>query len=453
MLGLELDRPIEAVVSDFSHEGRADKGVDRTGADGSLRAFGGSGRQRDLLVGPSCNRASVLGGFMRIIGLIAGICALAGAQTLNLDSLPRPAVPADPLELVTAAAQQVQTPEQRLAATTLLTHARDLSNVRAQPYDLKTSFVSTGSLPSDGSWTMEDVSIGKAYRWTAQGPNYAGITVYPGSTQGLAYSNQAGGSIPLRLKQLREAIFFVNPPIGPQASIRIASGYLNGAAQNCVLNVTGAGGRTFTGPRNWEEEEYCVDSSTGLLTTYSPAPGLYVRYDYTSAKQFHGKTIPNGFTITEGGRQIADVRIESVSDPAANAAALFDTTGLTALGVGRVMDGGIHFRELVPLSKLAAPATPPRNPRVQVTVLHGTAMPDGTLSEVEILASSDANLNQAVLNSATKPQFPNRFLYTQVGATPQSEHIYFTFEFIVSQQRFAVFFAIFAREFLFTTQT
>ncbi|MBV8844808.1 MAG: hypothetical protein JO307_18535 [Bryobacterales bacterium] len=369
--------------------------------------------------------------FKRVSRVILFASSAAAFGQGPFESLPRPPIPADPLELVTAAAQQVQTPEQRLAATMLLTHARDLSNVRAQPYDLKTSFLTSGSLPSDGSWTMEDIAIRGAYRWTAQGPNYSGVTVYPGSTQGLAYSNQAGGSIPLRLKQVREAIFFVNPPMGPRAAIRVAAGYLNGAAQSCVLNVTGAGGRTFTGARNWEEEEYCVDSNTGLLTTYSPAPGLYVRYDYSTAKQFHGKTIPNGFTITEAGRQIVDARIENVTDPAASAA-LFNTNGLTAAGVGRVMDGGSRFRGFVPLGKLPVPGAT-GNSRIQVAVLHGNAMPDGSISELEILASSDASLNQTALNRAAAQQQMRLGARSQPGATPQSEHIFFTFEFLVSQ--------------------
>jgi hypothetical protein len=353
--------------------------------------------------------------------------AQSGIQ--NLDALPRPSLPSDPLELVTGPATTVQTPEQRLAATTLLTHARDLSNVRAQPYYLKTSVTTSGSLSSDGSWTLEDISPGRRYRWTAQGPGYAVVNVYPDTTQGMLYSNQPAGVIPLRLEQVREAIFFVNPPMGPQASLRVATGYLNGAAQSCVLNVTTAGGRTFSGPRNWEEEEYCVDSKTGLLTTYSPAPGLYIRYDYTSAKQFHGKTIPGGFTITEAGRQVADARTESVSDPSANTDAVFDTTGLTAIGIGRVMNGGIRFRGLIPLGMSFAGGAA-GNSTIQVVTLHANALPDGSLGEPEILASSDASLNQTALDRASmqnKMRFGNR---AQPGATPESEHIFFTLEFV-----------------------
>jgi hypothetical protein len=343
----------------------------------------------------------------------------------SFDSLPRPPIPADPLELVTGAAVNVQTAEQRLAAKGLLDNARNLSNVRAVPYDLKTVFITSGSLPSDGSWTMEDTAPGgRVYRWTAQGPNYSAVNFYPDSTRGLVYSNQPGGAIPLRLSQVREAIFFVGPPMGPMASIRLGSGFLNGAQQNCLLTMTGAGGRQFSGPRNWLEEEYCVDANTGLLTTYSPAPGVYVRYDYSSAKQFHGKTIPGGFTISEGGREIVQVRTESVIDPPSAQSPLFSTTGLTPLGVGRVMNPATRVHGMPPVGRPAA-----GNPAIQVVVLHGNLSPDRSLGETEILASSDSTLNQAALDRAAQW---NSLLggRTQPGATAQSEEMLFTFEFV-----------------------
>jgi hypothetical protein len=49
--------------------------------------------------------------------------------------------------------------------------------------------------------------------------------------------------------------------------------------------------------------------------TYSPAPGLYVRYDYTNAIPFHSKTIPGGSIITEAGRTVIQAKTQSVSDP------------------------------------------------------------------------------------------------------------------------------------------
>src|SRR5450432_4563736 len=75
---------------------------------------------------------------------------------LDSKTIPRPPIPADALELVTGAAQPVQDAQQRIAAINLLNKARDLSNVRAQPYELKTSFSSSGGLASDGNWVLDD---------------------------------------------------------------------------------------------------------------------------------------------------------------------------------------------------------------------------------------------------------------------------------------------------------
>jgi hypothetical protein len=130
----------------------------------------------------------------------------------------QPPVPSDPLELVSGDAQPVQNAEQRAAATHLLTKAHTLSNVRAYPYDLKTTFMSSGA--SEDSWSLEDTSPSRdVYRWTAQGPSYSAINLH--SNQ-LVYSNRAG-DMPLRLAQVRAAIFFVSPAAGPHASLRTAA--------------------------------------------------------------------------------------------------------------------------------------------------------------------------------------------------------------------------------------
>lgn len=98
----------------------------------------------------------------------------------------------------------------------LLDKAHGLSNVRAQPYALKTSFIASGGLASDGSWVLEDIAPkGGGYRWTAQGPNYSAINLYPASSANGLYGNQPSGILPLRLTQVRSAIFFIYPGVGP----------------------------------------------------------------------------------------------------------------------------------------------------------------------------------------------------------------------------------------------
>src|SRR5580698_9736135 len=270
---------------------------------------------------------------MRVIKLFPILSLFAFAAGLDFDAIPRPPLPPDPLELVTGDAQPVADAQQRIAALELLNKAHGLSNVRAQPYDLKTAFTASGGLASDGNWTLEDMAPkGGGYRWTAQGPNYSAINLYPESSTNGLYGNQPSGILPLRLLQVRSAIFFIYPTVGPRASVRTATASLNGIAQNCVLVVIGAGNRTFSGGRNWEESEYCVDAQTGLLTQYSPAPGLFIRYDYSSGIRFHDKFIPTAFNIFENGQAVAEARTIAVTEPPARTDAMFDTTGLIELG-------------------------------------------------------------------------------------------------------------------------
>lgn len=333
------------------------------------------------------------------------------------------------MELITGEAQQAQDAQQRIAAIGLLEKAHSLSNVRAQPYDLKTSFIAYGGLASDGNWMLEDTARGRQYRWTATGPNYSIVNLYPERSANGLYSNQASGVLPLRLLQVRSAIFFVYPTPGPQASIRTATGFLNGEPQNCVLVVIGAGSRTFTGTRNWEESEYCADSKTGLLTQYSPAPGVFVRYDYSSGIRFHNAFIPTAFSISENGKVVAEAKTVSVTEPPAVTDPMFDTAGLTPVGAGRAMNPGANFPIMLPAPGQSF-ANTNATPAIQVVSLHGDITGDGRLSEVEILASTDPSLNQAALERATA--IAQGRVPVQPGATMQSSEIFLTFEFLTA---------------------
>lgn len=51
----------------------------------------------------------------------------------DFNSIPRPPMPADPMELVTGDAQPVQDTPQRIAAIGLLEKARNITNIRVQP--------------------------------------------------------------------------------------------------------------------------------------------------------------------------------------------------------------------------------------------------------------------------------------------------------------------------------
>ena len=353
-----------------------------------------------------------------------GAVLLPGLLLAQIQPPSEPAVPPDPLELVTGNALPVQDVGQRAEIINLLLNSHRLSNVRAQPYDLKTAFTASGPSASSGVWQLEDMSAGGFYRWTAQGPGYSAVNL---QANRIMYSNQPANSLPLRLLQVREAIFYSEPMVGPRASLRTANGNINGVAVVCALISHNANTLAQTGGRRWEEEEYCVDPKAGTLMTYSLAPGLYVLYDYSKALQFHGKVIANKFTITEAGQTVVEAQTESVGDPPNNPAA-FQTAGLNQIGVGPVMSAPWRIRARRP-----APAGTPGS-AAQMVVLHGVQSPDGQITEVELLASSDASLNESAVAAAAKWAAGSMGQEPEPGATPQSHEVLMTVQYLPSQQ-------------------
>jgi hypothetical protein len=333
-----------------------------------------------------------------------------------------PALPSDPLELVPRNAQLVESAEDRAAAITVLERARQLSNVRAQPYDLKTSFTSYGTSSSDGSWNLEDMSPERdVYRWTAQGPSYSATYLYRNK---LLSADQPARALPLRLAQARDALFFIYPWTGRFTSLRTANASLAGAELRCVLVNQGFQDRQPpAGGRGWDEAEYCVDTRSGALTTYSPVPGLYVRYDYASALRFHDKLIPDGFTISEAGRNVIEARTETVRDPPDANASIFSPAELKPLGVGSVMK---VVRARIP----GDPVPMTSGASLDFVVLHGMISPQGRLEEIEILASSNSAFDQTALQRAQQWRGSTFFNHpSQPGTTPQSGEAILTVAF------------------------
>jgi len=330
-----------------------------------------------------------------------------------------PAVPRDPLELVTGDAQPVETADQRATVTQMLFQAFSLSNVRAFPYDRKTAFTSLGSASSEGNWQLEDISPGEDfYRWSAQGPSYSVVNLF---NNRMLYSDQPGAAIPLRLAQVRSAMFFLRPVVGPRATLRTASSNFNGISLECILLSHMGAAKGVVGGRHWNESEYCVDTASGTLITLSLAPGLYVLYDYSQAIHFHDRVVPNKFTITEAGRTVIEAQTTSVSDPPTNNS-LFQPSGLSQVGVGALMTAPWNFPNSVPSAAVPSGSA-------QVVVVHGMQSPSGQVTDTEVIASSDSTLDSAALNVAAKWQqrAPDD---AEPGTTPQSHEILVTITFL-----------------------
>ena len=292
-----------------------------------------------------------------------------------------PPVPSDPLELVTGDAQPVTDAAQRAEIVDLLVKAHRNSNVRAQPYDLKTTFTISGSL-SAGDWQEEDIApSGDFYRWTVAGPGYSTLNL---TAHHLFYSSQQFTVLPLRLMQVHQALFRPEAVVRAHATLRIANASLDGVDLTCALVTHNAVAPAAAGGRRWEEQEWCVDPKAGTLVTYSEAPGSYVHYDYSNALQFHGRLIPNGFTITQAGETIVQAQAASVTKPPANPEA-YQTAGLNQIGEGASMAlAPWEFRMTFPGGAGGAPIT-----GTQVVAVHAMQATDGEISDAEVIASSD----------------------------------------------------------------
>jgi hypothetical protein len=327
--------------------------------------------------------------------------------------------PSAPLELVTSGAEPVQTAEERANALDLLAKAQRLSTVRAQPYDLKTSFTTYGSLPSDGQWTLEDIGPGPGiYRWTAEGPGFSGTFLY---TNRFMLSSNKTGALPLRLMQVRNAIFGVYGPLGPRQAMRIAMSDLNGGAVECLLAGPdfsfGRGAEPALPPgHNYQEQEYCVNTEAGLLETYSPVAGIYIRYDYGNAIHFHDHIVPVGFTIYEKGRVVVEAKTDNVADPPSANSEMFQPGRMNSIGAGAVIAPTVHSWR-----GGSAPDAPITSP--QLVVLQGSPSPDGQLNEVEIVSTTDERLNNAAIQDASRPGPMGMIQNDQPGATAQSRVI------------------------------
>jgi hypothetical protein len=336
-------------------------------------------------------------------------------------------VPYDPSEAVIGDAPLIRDAKDRAATLQLLLTAQRLSNVRLHAYDLKTTFTSYGSLPSDGRWTLEDTSPGVSiYRWTAQGPSFSAVFL---SLDRLLSSNEPGGAVPLRLAQVRSAIFGVYAPqIGPYATLRVANSELRGGEFQCVLVGRGNFGKTepnFAKGRSFDESEYCVDPRTGLLAMYSPFAGEYIHYDYANAQHFHDVTIPDRFTITEGGKTIIEARTESVSDAPPKSSNLFVAEGLAPIGAGVVLEVPSLMRGVRPLPN----ASPGESANVEVVVVHGVVSPDGKLNEAEVVTSTNPGLDRDALEYAAKNPTLRMGANAQPGAAQHPREMVFTEEF------------------------
>lgn len=361
----------------------------------------------------------------RLCWIVAG-CLPSVALT---QGMPRPAsIPADPLELASSRVAAAPSTANRDDALALLRRARANYALRAgaRAYDLKVSFTvnSGGQTAADGDWQMEDMfDPGLGSRWTAKGPG--GNTITRIHTQDrMLYGDETAAYVPLRLQEVRAALLGPLPladGLG-RASIRTTTASYAGMELTCLL----IGPRVDTkvsGGRHWNEAEGCIDAQSGLLATASQIPGRYFAYDYSSARRFDGHVLPNKVIVTEGGKTVTTISVDSLTALDSPDPNLFvPTAAMRARGRPIVLAGAHKITRAAPPGASPAGATP------DAVCVFGVMTPDGQLMEAHSLQPSDPN-------SAAAVQAARQTTYQRppVGVEPQQYFLFIVERFGASR--------------------
>lgn len=319
--------------------------------------------------------------------------------------IPIAPVPADPHELATGVIKILDQTDQRATVLGLIERARQNSDLHApagHPFDLKVSFEAAGNLAQTGPGQMEEIWLQPyQWRWTAKLGSYIQTRLMSGRM----YDDNPT-FLPLRLQMVRGTIFW---PIhmGPNELLRIASGTWNGSAVMCVLNSNPRFEASKVAGRSWEESEFCIDTKSGLLQTYSVAPGIYAVYDYQNAMRFHASLLPRTISIFESGAVVLTVHLDSITDAAQADPTLFTPTPkMESQGTGPVIAGQLHF--LAPGG--VAPVS--TGGMIQPVIVHALLDSEGKVQEAEALQTSDPTLASTALalvkNSTYAPQQEGR---------------------------------------------
>ena len=310
------------------------------------------------------------------------------------------ALPYDPLELATGPTTVPDTPQKRELLLNLLEHARQNNGMHAPgtpPFAMKVSFNSNGTSRYTGFGEIEETWMsGQTFRWSARLGDYSQLRIF---YEGAAYDDKPRGPIPLRIQMVRSSVFWPVTGRFAPALIRMATANWQGAEVACMLISGGMNDATPTPGRRWEETEYCIEPKTGLLRTYSEAPGIYTVYDYSETLQFHGRTLARQISIVEDGATVLQIHIDSLADAANSDPDQFvPTKKMLSHGPGDILVGPFRFPQFVP-------APPGHNGVIQPVIVHAVLDKKGHVVEAEALQHSDSLLMDAALTIVERSNY------------------------------------------------
>jgi hypothetical protein len=330
----------------------------------------------------------------RFFGLF--IPSLLGIPVLLAQTNPPPP---DPQEVVTREPHTLSKPAERSAALDLLDRARQNYNLHdiSVPYALKVSFETNGAAQNEGQGTMEELSNGGSHwRWMAKLQDSLVIRI---GVNGRVYGTNPSELVPLRVQMIRSALHWPIMRNAGVSAIRAASVERDGKAMSCLL--LSASIPPNPGPRSWVENEYCIDPDTGLLQTWSEAPGIFVVYDYGGAAEFHGHMLPRQLSIFEGGHIVVQARVESPEDSPNIDASLFQPTP-------EMVEEGGSFTLASPnrFPMRVDPSDAPTSTFFQPVIVHAILdAQDGRVLDAEALQNSDRDLSRAAMDLVRSTSF------------------------------------------------
>jgi hypothetical protein len=330
-------------------------------------------------------------------------------------------IPNDPLELVTSRVRAVASSGKRADVAQLLDRARHSLALRSgsQGYDLKVRFTvdSGGQTGHDGAWKMEDIFDPKlGHRWTAGSSDSYTITRI--SSHGKLYGEETEDYVPLRLQEARAALFDAIPSAQNVASaaIRQSPAVFNGARLTCVLlSGSQVDARSIPG-RRWDESEECIDGESGLVRMHSQVPGRYFLYDYSDAPRLGDHILPRKVTVTEAGRTVTTISVESLTELTSPDPGLFvPTEEMKAKG------RAISMARAQKIWHVAGRG--PAGAATHAVCVFGLVTPEGKLVEAHSLQPSDPNSNEAIEAAQQMT-----FAYPALLAPPPQQHFVFVIQ-------------------------
>ena len=306
-------------------------------------------------------------------------------------SLAVASVPASPYELVTGPAKLLGESDQRASVLGLIERARQNSDLHAaggHPYLLKVSFEASGDVAYTGAGQFEELWYAPGeWRWKAHLGSYTQDRI---NLRGRVF-DQYVSPMPLRLQMVKGAIFW---PILMRsgAALRISAGTWQGKSVLCVLGSRMLGNGSDIPGRRWQETEFCMDTNSGLLQTYSIAPGIYAVYDYQDTIRFHASILPRTISIYEANKPVLQIHLDSLSDaPAFDQKEFTPTPQMKAQPTSPMIAGTVRF----PMAGGISPVE--THGQIQPVIVHASVTGDGNAEEVEALQNSDPTLSAAAV--------------------------------------------------------